>query len=169
MGWISSSWASSSSCYPHHPGQVLVQAHSAHVPGVAHPGALHAVPVGGHLHALLPRPPFPFPDRLESFPKFYHKVLCTLSNVKPRVKDYYAILGVDPEDDQEAVKRVFRKLSVEHHPDKVGDDKEKLKHFNEIREASDMLTKRRTDCDKSIENQEHDEMAPRCEMLMRDD
>jgi hypothetical protein len=107
-----------------------------------------------------------FPDRLESFPKSYYKVLCTLSNVKPRVKDYYAILGVDPEDDQKAIKRVFRKLSVELHPDKVGDDKEKLKRFNEVREASDMLTKRRADYDKSIENQEQDEMAPRCEMFM---
>jgi hypothetical protein len=49
----------------------------------------------------------------------YTQVLCTLSNVKPRVKDYYAILGVDPEDDQKAIKRVFRKLSIELHPDKV--------------------------------------------------
>jgi hypothetical protein len=107
-----------------------------------------------------------FPDRLESFPKAYYKVLCTLSNVKPRVKDYYAILGVDPEDDQKAIKRVFRKLSVELHPDKVGDDKEKLARFNEVREASDMLTKKRAEYDKSIENQEQDEMSPRCEMFM---
>lgn len=107
-----------------------------------------------------------FPDRLESFPKSYYRVLCTLSNVKPRVKDYYSILGVDPEDDQKAIKRVFRKLSIELHPDKVGDDKEKLARFNEVREASDMLTKRRAEYDKSIENQEQDEMSPRCEMFM---
>jgi len=107
-----------------------------------------------------------FPDRLESFPKAYYKVLCSLSNVKPRVKDYYAILGVDPEDDQKAIKRVFRKLSVELHPDKVGDDQEKLARFNEVREASDMLTKKRAEYDKSIENQEQDEMSPRCEMFM---
>ena len=29
-----------------------------------------------------------------------------------------------------------------------------------------MLTKRRADYDKSIENQEQDEMSPRCEMFM---
>ena len=63
------------------------------------------------------------------------QVLCSLSNVKPRVKDYYAILGVDPEDDQKAIKRVFRKLSIELHPDKVGDDKEKLQRFNEVRKG----------------------------------
>jgi DnaJ-class molecular chaperone len=39
---------------------------------------------------------------------------------------------VDPEDDQKAIKRVFRKLSIELHPDKVGHDAEKLHRFNEV-------------------------------------
>ena len=47
----------------------------------------------------------------------------------------------------------------------VGDDKEKLKRFNEVREASDMLTKRRADYDKSIENQEQVSFSPLSSLL----
>lgn len=46
-------------------------------------------------------------------------------------KDYYKILGVEKNASQEDVKRAFRKLAHEHHPDKGGDEAK----FKEINEA----------------------------------
>ncbi len=46
-------------------------------------------------------------------------------------KDFYNILGV-PKDASEAdIKKAFRKLAHEHHPDKDGGDEEKFKEINE--------------------------------------
>jgi molecular chaperone DnaJ len=45
-------------------------------------------------------------------------------------KDYYKILGVDKKSDKEDIKRAFRKLSKEYHPD-LGGDAEKFKEINE--------------------------------------
>lgn len=50
-------------------------------------------------------------------------------------KDLYAVLGVKEDEPQNALKSKFRRLSVEHHPDKGGD----VKVFNEIREAYEVL------------------------------
>lgn len=45
-------------------------------------------------------------------------------------KDYYSILGVSKSASQDDIKRAFRKLAHEHHPDKGG-DAEKFKEINE--------------------------------------
>jgi len=45
-------------------------------------------------------------------------------------KDYYKILGVDKSASKEDIKKAFRKLAHEHHPDKGG-DAEKFKEANE--------------------------------------
>ncbi|VTR59752.1 Dna-J like membrane chaperone protein [Actinobacillus pleuropneumoniae] len=37
----------------------------------------------------------------------------------PNVKDAYTVLGVTENDDQNTVKRAYRKLMNEHHPDKL--------------------------------------------------
>jgi DnaJ-class molecular chaperone len=52
--------------------------------------------------------------------------------MRPSAEFFFFHTGVDPEDDQKAIKRVFRKLSIELHPDKVGHDAEKLHRFNEV-------------------------------------
>ncbi len=46
-------------------------------------------------------------------------------------KDYYKILGVDRGASQEDVKKAFRKLAHQYHPDKTGGDEEKFKEINE--------------------------------------
>lgn len=46
-------------------------------------------------------------------------------------KDYYKILGVEPTDSDDVIKKAYRKLALEHHPDKGGDTDK----FKEISEA----------------------------------
>lgn len=46
-------------------------------------------------------------------------------------KDYYKILGVDKNASQDEVKKAFRKLAHEYHPDKKGGSEEKFKEINE--------------------------------------
>ena len=46
-------------------------------------------------------------------------------------KDYYKILGIDKNASQDEVKKAFRKLAHEHHPDKQGGNDAKFKEANE--------------------------------------
>jgi len=46
-------------------------------------------------------------------------------------KDYYKILGVDKGASQDDIKKAFRKLAHQHHPDKSGGDEKKFKEANE--------------------------------------
>ena len=46
-------------------------------------------------------------------------------------KDYYDILGVKKGASAEEVKRAYRKLAHQHHPDKKGGDEKKFKEINE--------------------------------------
>ncbi len=46
-------------------------------------------------------------------------------------KDYYKIFGIDKNASQEDIKKTFRKLAHEHHPDKVGGNEAKFKEINE--------------------------------------
>jgi curved DNA-binding protein len=52
------------------------------------------------------------------------------------VKDYYQTLGVDRTSSDEDIKRAYRRLASQHHPDKGG-DKER---FQEIQEAYSVLS-----------------------------
>lgn len=51
-------------------------------------------------------------------------------------KDYYEILGVQKSASADDIKRAFRKLAQEHHPDKGGDPEK----FKEVNEAYQVLT-----------------------------
>ncbi len=46
-------------------------------------------------------------------------------------KDYYKILGVDRNASQDEIKKAFRKLAHQYHPDKTGGDEQKFKEVNE--------------------------------------
>ncbi len=46
-------------------------------------------------------------------------------------KDYYQILGVSKSATQDEIKKAFRKLAHEHHPDKHGGSEAKFKEINE--------------------------------------
>lgn len=45
-------------------------------------------------------------------------------------KDYYSILGVSKNASQEEIKKAYRKLAHQHHPDKKGGDEAKFKEIN---------------------------------------
>ncbi len=53
-------------------------------------------------------------------------------------KDFYKVLGIDKSASQDDVKRAFRKLAHQHHPDKPDGNEEK---FKEINEAYQVLSK----------------------------
>jgi len=55
-------------------------------------------------------------------------------------KDYYDILGVDRDADQKEIKKAYRKLAKEYHPDRNPDDPEASEKFKEISEAYGILS-----------------------------
>ncbi len=46
-------------------------------------------------------------------------------------KDYYSVLGVERNASKDEIKKAFRKLAHEHHPDKKGGNEAKFKEINE--------------------------------------
>jgi len=55
-------------------------------------------------------------------------------------KDYYKVLGVSKDAKPEEIKKAFRKLARENHPDQHPGDKEAEKRFKEISEANSVLS-----------------------------
>lgn len=54
-------------------------------------------------------------------------------------RDYYETLGIDREADEAEVKKAFRKLAKEYHPDRNPGDEEAEKSFKEVNEAYEAL------------------------------
>ncbi|HET8559867.1 MAG TPA: molecular chaperone DnaJ [Marmoricola sp.] len=66
-------------------------------------------------------------------------------------KDFYKVLGVKKDADQATIKKAYRKLAREHHPDSKPGDKAAEERFKEVAEAYDVLG----DADK---RKQYDEM-----------
>lgn len=65
-------------------------------------------------------------------------------------KDYYAVLGVSKGASSDEIKKAFRKLARENHPDRHAGDKAAESRFKEVSEAYDVLS----DADKRKEYDE---------------
>ncbi|MFK8055083.1 MAG: DnaJ C-terminal domain-containing protein [Saprospiraceae bacterium] len=54
--------------------------------------------------------------------------------------DYYKVLGVEKTADEKAIKKAYRKLARQHHPDVNPDDKGAEQNFKEVTEAYEVLS-----------------------------
>ena len=59
--------------------------------------------------------------------------------MKTQHKDYYALLGVEPDATTAQIKTAYRKLAKQYHPD-VNNSSDAAERFREITEAYDTLT-----------------------------
>jgi curved DNA-binding protein len=55
-------------------------------------------------------------------------------------KDYYKLLGVDRKASEDEIKRAYRKLAMQYHPDRNPGDKKSEEKFKEINEAYQVLS-----------------------------
>ncbi len=55
-------------------------------------------------------------------------------------RDYYEVLGVAKSNDQDSIKKAYRKLAIQHHPDKNPGDKAAEEKFKEAAEAYEVLS-----------------------------
>jgi curved DNA-binding protein CbpA len=51
------------------------------------------------------------------------------------VKDYYTLLKIEPNADLATIKKAYRKLAMQYHPDKTGNNQYTESYFREIQEA----------------------------------
>ncbi len=56
------------------------------------------------------------------------------------MRDYYEILGVERGADDAGLKSAFRKMAMEHHPDRNGGCEDSSARFKEINEAYSILS-----------------------------
>lgn len=55
-------------------------------------------------------------------------------------RDYYEVLGVDRSSDDDAIKRAYRKMAIDNHPDKNPGDEAAERRFKEAAEAYSVLS-----------------------------
>jgi molecular chaperone DnaJ len=72
----------------------------------------------------------------------------------PAVKDPYATLGVDRKASDEEVKKAYRKLARQYHPDRNPGDAEAEERFKEIQAAYDVLS-------DPAKRKQYDQVGPR--------
>lgn len=67
-------------------------------------------------------------------PKINHKILTKTMNLRSfsgTQEDYYKLLGVEKSSSDKDIKKAYKKLTLQHHPDKGGSPEE----FKKIQEA----------------------------------
>ncbi|MBP7459831.1 MAG: molecular chaperone DnaJ [Candidatus Delongbacteria bacterium] len=57
----------------------------------------------------------------------------------PTKRDYYEVLGVDRQATESDIKKAYRKLAMQYHPDKNPGDKQSEHQFKEVTEAYEVL------------------------------
>jgi molecular chaperone DnaJ len=57
-------------------------------------------------------------------------------------RDYYEVLGIGKNASPDEIKKAFRRLAIQHHPDKEGGDETKFKEINEAYEVLKDTSKR---------------------------
>src|SRR5262244_3667443 len=55
-------------------------------------------------------------------------------------RDYYEVLGVNRDADDEAIKKAYRRLAMKWHPDRNPDNPKAEDHFKEAKEAYEILS-----------------------------
>lgn len=60
--------------------------------------------------------------------------------MKKKTEDYYEILGVKKEDDEETIKKAYHKKAMQYHPDKNPGDKASEEMFKKASEAYEVLS-----------------------------
>src|SRR5437660_4839090 len=58
----------------------------------------------------------------------------------PNTPDYYKVLGVGKNASEEEIKKAYRKLARQYHPDRNAGDKRAEERFKEISQAHDILS-----------------------------
>ncbi len=69
-----------------------------------------------------------------------------------KLKDYYAVLGVEKEASEKDIKKAFQKLARKYHPDANPDNRKAEEKFKEISEAYEVLSdsKKRKEYDEGV-------------------
>ncbi len=62
-----------------------------------------------------------------------------MARLRDNGKEYYAILGVSQDATEEELRRAYRRLALQHHPDKNPGDPRAGERFKEISEAYAVL------------------------------
>jgi len=75
-------------------------------------------------------------------------------------KDYYAVLGVPKTATPAEIKRAFRKLARQHHPDAKPGDTEAERRFKEVNEANEVLS-------DPAKRKQYDELGTNWEAISR--
>ncbi len=55
-------------------------------------------------------------------------------------RDFYEVLGINKDADEEAIKKAYRKLAMKHHPDRNPENPKSEDHFKEAKEAYEVLS-----------------------------
>lgn len=55
-------------------------------------------------------------------------------------RDYYEVLGISRDADENEIKKAYRKLAMKHHPDRNAGDTKAEEKFKEAKEAYEILS-----------------------------